>query len=601
MLLSAEHISKNYGMKQLLSDVSLYLNEKDRIGIIGINGTGKSTLLKILAKLEASDEGSICSNPNVKTAYLPQNPNMDSEATILEQVFTDSSADFREENSYKAKSMLNKLGITNFDTKIGVLSGGQRKRVALAATLIQQADILILDEPTNHLDSEMVCWLEQYLTRFNGGLIMVTHDRYFLERVTNHIVELSNSKLYSYEANYSKYLELKAERGEMEQASERKRQSVLRREYQWIMRGAKARGTKSRERIQRYETLKDKTAPVENDTVQMSTISSRLGRKIIELHNVTKAFDGHTVLNDFSYMISRTDRIGIVGRNGAGKSTLLNIITGQILPDLGTVQVGSTVNIGYFMQECGELDYGKRVYDYITDISSEIKTSEGTFSASQMLERFLFNSDLQYTTIDRLSGGERRRLYLLSILMSAPNILLLDEPTNDLDIETLTILEDYLESFPGAVMAVSHDRYFLDKVATSIFEVTEYGSINSYIGNYTDYFEKQKTAKPNVQRDNAVSAKDNSVEKCRQANKQKTLKFSFNEQREFDSIDDDIAKLEADIDACSAEITAAVSDYVRLQAMMEQKEKLEAELEQKTDRWVYLNDLADKIQAQKQE
>ena len=599
MLLSAEHISKNYGMKQLLNDISLYLNEKERIGIIGINGTGKSTLLKILAGLEPPDDGTIACNPNLKMVYLPQNPVMNDNFTVLEQVFEDFSPESRELNAYEAKAMLNRLGIKDFDVKISTLSGGQRKRVALATTLIHPSDILILDEPTNHLDSDMVCWLEQYLIRFSGGIIMVTHDRYFLERVVNHITELSNSKLYSYEANYSKYLELKAQRAEMTEASERKRQTILRREYQWIMRGARARSTKSRDRIERYEILKDQSAPETNDTVQMATISSRLGRKIIELKEVGKTFGCHTVINNFSYMFSRNDRIGIVGINGAGKSTLLNIIAGQLIPDSGMVDVGSTVNIGYFMQECCTLNSNQRVYDFISEIANEITTNEGTFSASQMLERFLFTSDMQYTTIGRLSGGEKRRLYLLSILMAAPNLLLLDEPTNDLDIETLTILEDYLESFPGAVITVSHDRYFLDKIATSIFEVTENGEIIYYTGNYSDYADKRPAAQSSDDKRKSSSLKSELSSKDEIIQKPKTLKFSFKEQREFETIDDNIAELETQINLCSNEITEAASDYVRLQTLMAQKEKLESDLEASTERWMYLNELAEKINSQK--
>lgn len=592
MLLSAEKISKNYGMKQLLQDVSLYLNEGNRVGIIGINGTGKSTLLKILAGVEPPDEGSIAMNPNIQLSYLPQNPPFQDDYTVLEQVFAEFPAQFRELKEYEAKSMLTRLGITDFDAKMGTLSGGQRKRVALATALIHPADILILDEPTNHLDSEMVAWLEQRLVRFTGGLIMVTHDRYFLERVVNHIVELSHSKLYTYEANYSKYLELKAQRAEMEAASERKRQALLRKEYQWIMRGARARSTKSRSRIDRYEALRDQTVPETDDTVQLSHLSSRLGKKIIELSHITKAFDGRTVVQDFSYLMEREDRIGIVGKNGAGKSTLLNLIAGQLLPDEGTVEVGPTVKIGYFSQESRELDSKQRVYDFICEVAGEIKTSEGTFSASQMLERFLFSPDLQYSLIGRLSGGERRRLYLLSILMEAPNILLLDEPTNDLDIETLTILEDYLESFSGPVLAVSHDRYFLDKVADMIFEVNDGGSILRYPGNYTDYDEKRKEIQQ------PAAKKDAPVPKEMPKRAQK-LKFSFNEQREFETIEDDIAALETRIAECEAEIGQSASDYVRLQTLMDQKAELESDLEAKTERWLYLTELAEKIAAQK--
>lgn len=595
MLLSAEHISKNYGMRQLLEDVSLYLNENDRIGIVGVNGTGKSTLLKILAGIESADVGVITKKPNLKTVYLPQNPTMNDNFTVLEQVFANASSEFRGVHGYEAKSILNRLGIVDFDVKISTLSGGQRKRVALAGALIHQSDILILDEPTNHLDSEMVCWLEQYLCRFSGGLIMVTHDRYFLERVVNRITELSNGKLFSYEANYSKYLELKAQRSEMNDASERKRQATLRKEYQWIMQGPKARGTKSRDRIERYETLKDQTALLANDAVQIATMASRLGRKIIELNDVTKTFADKNVITNFSYTVLRDDRIGIVGRNGAGKSTLLNLITGQLTPDSGFVDVGTTVKTGYFMQECCELDPNQRVYDFICDIASEIKTNDGTFSATQMLERFLFSTDLQYTNIGRLSGGERRRLYLLSILMTAPNILLLDEPTNDLDIETLTILEDYLESFPGAVMAVSHDRYFLDKVATSIFEVAQDGIINSYNGNYSDYSQKRTPEQPQSTKAKTSPERLNIGQKSDDTRRSKKLKFTFKEQLEFDTINDDIAALEAQIASCTAEILGAASDYVRLQTLMEQRENIEAALDEKTFRWVYLSELYEKI------
>lgn len=588
MLLSAEHISKNYGMKQLLQDVSLYLKEGDRVGIIGINGAGKSTLLKILAGLESPDSGSVATTANVQLSCLPQSPPMEDELTVLEQVFAEFPSQFRELNEYEAKSMLTRFGITEYDSKMSTLSVGQRKRVALTTALIHPADILILDEPTNHLDSEMVTWLEQRLSRFSGGLIMVTHDRYFLERVVNRIIELSHSKLYTYEANYSKYLELKAQRIEMTEASERKRQAILRKEYQWIMRGARARSTKSRDRIDRYEALKEQTAQGSDDTVQISNVSSRLGRKVIELSGLAKAFGGRTVIKDFTYTVAKGDRIGIVGKNGAGKSTLLNLIAGRLLPDEGTVDVGSTVKIGYFSQECRELEPSQRVYDFIREISDEIKTPEGTFSASQMLERFLFTPDLQQTRIGRLSGGERRRLYLMGILMSAPNILLLDEPTNDLDIETLAILEEYLETFPGPLLAVSHDRYFLDKVASSIFEINEDGEILRYTGNYTEYYEKRRMIQPPVIKKEVSSQKE-------VPQKPQKLKFSFKEQREYETIEDDITALETKISVCEAEIMKAASDYVRLQTLMAQKTAMESDLEAKTERWLYLNELAEKI------
>lgn len=597
MLLSAENLEKNYGMKQLLSGASLYLQEEEKIGIIGRNGTGKSTLLKILAGAEAPDAGTVMRNPNVQISYLPQNPVMEENSTVLEQVFLQYPAEFRQLAEYEAKTMLTRLGITEFDRQVGTLSGGQRKRVALAAALIHPADVLILDEPTNHLDSEMVTWLEQWLMRFSGGIIMVTHDRYFLEHVATKITELSRGKLFSYEANYSKYLELKAQRAEMEEAGERKRQSILRREAQWIMRGARARGTKSRERIERYEALSAQEAPEEESKVQMAALSSRLGRKTIELSHISKSFGEKKVIEDFSYGILRGDRIGIVGPNGAGKSTLLNLIAQRFLPDEGEIERGATVKIGYFTQEGREMDPQMRVYDYIREIAEQVETAEGTFSASQMLERFLFDSDLQYSLIGRLSGGEKRRLFLLAVLMQAPNILLLDEPTNDLDIETLGILEEYLEDFPGAVITVSHDRYFLDKIADTIFEVDGSGKILRYTGNYSDYAEKrretEKTEKKKAEPQNEKNRKE------RPAAPQK-LKFSFKEQREFEQIDEEIAGLEERLKKCEAALAENAADYVKLEELTAQKEELGRLLEEKTDRWVYLNELAEKIAEQKE-
>ena len=599
MLLSAEHISKNYGSKQLLEDVSLYLKERDCIGILGINGTGKSTLLKILAGIEPPDEGSISLRPNIQISYLPQNPVMKDDFTVLEQVFSKFEPQFREINEYEVKAMLTRLGITDFNTAIGNLSGGQRKRVALCSALIHPADILILDEPTNHLDTDMAIWLEHRLSRFTGGLIMVTHDRYFLDRVVTRIVELSHSKLYSYEANYSKYLEEKAQQAEMTEASQRKRQAILRREYQWIMRGPKARGTKSRDRIKRYDALKEQAGPEQDAKLQLSTVTSRLGRKLIELEGIRKSYGDLKVIDDFSYNIQRDDRIGIVGKNGVGKSTLLNIIAGRVKADAGTMDVGSTVKIGYFTQEGRDLDEKLRVYDFISGIAGEVKTAEGSFSASQMLERFLFTSDLQYTTIGRLSGGEKRRLYLLSILITAPNILLLDEPTNDLDIETLTIVEDYIESFPGSVIAVSHDRYFLDKIANSIFEIKDQGEVACYMGNYSQYTDlRVEEEASKAKKDTAIEAKPVTSPRGNMAHRPSKLRFTFKEQKEFETIDDDIAKLERQVASCSNELEKASSDYVRLQELMKEIEKLKADLEAKTERWVYLNELAEMIELQ---
>ena len=594
MLLSAEHISLNFGLKQLLDDVTLYLNEGDKIGIIGINGTGKSSFLRVLAGDLIPDRGAVSRDPNVQVSFLSQNPRMDPEATVLEQVFSDFSPDVRTLMEYEAKTMLTRLGITDFDQRVGTLSGGQRKRVALAAVLLHPADVLILDEPTNHLDSDMVLWLEGYLQKFTGGLVMVTHDRYFLERVANRITELSHCHIRHYEANYSKYLELKTQQEEMEQAAQRKRQSILRVEYQWIMRGAQARRTKNKDRIARYQALKAQSGPETDQSVQMATLSSRLGRKTVELNDVTKSFGSRTVISHFTYGVARDDRVGIIGHNGAGKSTLLNLIAGKVFPDSGTVDWGETVRIGYFSQEGRELDLNQRVYDYIHEIAGEVKTREGSFSASQMMERFLFPTQLQGQPIGKLSGGERRRLYLLAVLMEAPNILLLDEPTNDLDVTTLAILEEYLETFPGAVLAVSHDRYFLDKMADQIFEVGEGGVVRRYTGNFSDYLEKRRQEDRELEQ---VEKKEKAPKQEKPA-RQKKLKFTFKEQREFDTIEEDIAALEEELAQVEQDMTAAGSDYVKVQELSDRQTALNAQLEEKMDRWVYLTDLAEKIAAQ---
>ena len=588
MLLSAENISINFGSRQLLEDVNFYLNEGDKVGIIGINGTGKSTLLKVLAGITEPDGGTISRNPNVQVSFLPQNSVMDDGATVLEQVFLHFSPEFRALNEYEAKSMLNRLGLPDFDQKVGTLSGGQRKRVALAAALLHPADVLVLDEPTNHLDSEMVAWLEDWLRRFRGGLVMVTHDRYFLERVVNHITELSRGKLYHYEANYSKYLELKEQRAEMAEASERKRQSILRVEREWIMRGCRARTTKSKERIQRYEALLGQDAPETDDTVQLAAASSRLGKKIIELKDVTKGFGGRTLVDHFSYNLLRSDRIGIVGRNGAGKSTLLHLIAGELAPDSGSVEIGATVKIGHFSQEGRELDLDRRVYDFIHDIADEVKTDEGTFTANQMMERFLFPGDLQSVPIGRLSGGERRRLYLLSVLMSAPNVLLLDEPTNDLDVTTLSILEDYLQGFPGPILVVSHDRFLLDKLAESIFEVRD-GQVLRCTGNWSDWQAKR--------REEAAPARQEKP-KAAERPRERKLKFSYKEQMEFENIDSELAELERQVAECADAQGRCGSDYVKLQELQERQAELEKKLEEKTERWIYLTELKEKIDAQ---
>lgn len=590
MLLSAEHISINFGSRQLLEDVNFYLNEGDKVGIIGINGTGKSTFMKVLAGAVEADEGKLTKNPNVQISYLSQNPIMEDDATIIQQIFLHFPAQFRALNEFEAKSMLTKLGMTDFDQKIGTLSGGQRKRVALVAALIHPADVLILDEPTNHLDSDMVSWLEDWLRSFRGGLILVTHDRYFLERVCNHITEVYRAKLYHYEANYSRYLELKEQRAEMAEASERKRQSILRVEREWIMRGCKARTTKSKERIQRYEALLNQDAPEADETVQMTAASSRLGRKIIELHDVRKSYDGRTIIDHFSYNLLRNDRIGIVGRNGAGKSTLLHLIAGELQPDSGIVEIGTTVKIGHFSQEGRELNLNQRVMDFLQEIAREVHTNEGTFTVKQMLERFLFPADLQNAPIGKLSGGERRRLYLLSVLMASPNVLLLDEPTNDLDVMTLSILEDYLQGFPGPILAVSHDRFFLDKLAESIFEVQGNGQVTPCVGNWSDWNAKRVPAE--------AAPKQEKPKVIQERPREKKLKFSFKEEREFATIEDDIAALEAKIEENQQEQSNVGADYGKLLELQDALTDLEAQLEAKTERWLYLTDLKERIDAQ---
>ena len=593
MLISAEHLSINFGSRQLLDDVDFYLNEGDKTGVIGINGTGKSTFLKVLAGKLPPDSGTIARKPNLQVSVLAQNPDMRDELTILEQVFASMPPEFRQLNEYEAKRMLTQLGLADTNRLIGTLSGGERRRAALCAALIHPADVLVLDEPTNHLDTEMVQWLEDWLKKFRGGLVMVTHDRYFLERVVNHITELSRGKLYHYEANYSRYLELREQRAQMAEASERKRQSILRVEREWILRGCQARSTKSKERIDRYEALKNQKAPERDSTVQLAAASSRLGKKIITLEHVSKGYDGRTLFADFSYGVLRTDRIGIVGRNGAGKSTLLRLLAGEIQPDSGTVELGETVRIGHFSQEGRELDLNQRVYDCIHEVAAQVKTDEGTFSAKTMLERFLFTPDLQQTTIGRLSGGERRRLYLLSVLMAAPNVLLLDEPTNDLDVTTLSILEDYLQSFPGPIITVSHDRFFLDKMADTILEVRPEGRVDVFTGNWSDWARKRRPA------EEKKPEKSEKTEKPQpERPREKKLKFSYNEQREFETIDAVLAELEEKLAACRRAQEACGSDYVRLQELTDEQERLSAELDEKTERWVYLNDLKEKIDAQ---
>ena len=593
MLLSAEQLTKTYGTRILLDSVSFYVEPGDKVGIIGVNGCGKSTLLRLLAGAEEPDGGAVRPDPNVRLAYLPQNPVFLGEHTVLEQVLLGLDGDDRALAEYEAKTILNQLGVPRFDQKMEELSGGERRRVALAAVLARPCDVLLLDEPTNHLDDRMVGWLEDYLRGWKGALVMVTHDRYFLERIVTKMVEVEGGKLYTYEGNYDKYLERKAARLESEKASERKRQAILRREYQWVMQGPTARGTKSRERLERYEALKAQTGPTEKSTLELSARASRLGKKTVELAGVTKAFGDRTVVRDFTCMLLRDDRIGIVGSNGSGKSTLLNLMAGALAPDSGTVEVGETVRFGYFRQEVPDMDGDIRVIDYVKEIGNNIETAEGMLTASQLLEQFLFPVEVQWSPICKLSGGEKRRLYLLSVLAAAPNVLLLDEPTNDLDIQTLSILEDYLDTFPGAVIAVSHDRYFLDRVVRRVFAVEGDGSVRAYPGGYTEYLDakraEEKAKAPKI------STSDKGKERPAAPKK---LKFSYKEQREFETIDDDIAALEEQIAQVQAEQAAKATDYVALQELQEKQSQLEAALEEKMERWVYLNDLAERIAAQ---
>lgn len=594
LLLTAEKIRKSYTEKILLNDIVLGINSGDKIGVIGINGAGKSTLLKIIAGLDTPDSGTVTRSGGVRVGYLPQNPVFEAGITVLKQVMRGIAEQQRESKEYECRAILTRLGISEFDRPLDQLSGGQKKRVSLASALVTPVEILILDEPTNHLDNDMVDWLEKYLARYNGALLMVTHDRYFLDRVTNKIVELQDGSLYSYEANYTKYLELKEERENMAAASERKRQSLLKKELAWIRRGARARGTKQKFRVERFEEMSAQSVDLEPDRLQMSSMSSRLGKKIIEISDISKRYGDRQLIRGFSYFLLRRDRVGIVGPNGCGKSTLLKMIVGAVPPDSGKIEIGETVRIGYFSQECEEMDPNLRAMDYIREIASEVETPEGTLTASQMLEKFLFSSDLQYSPIKKLSGGERRRLYLLGILMQAPNVLLFDEPTNDLDIQTLTILEDYLQNFSGAVIAVSHDRYFLDKVAEHIFSFEPDGTIQDTVGGYSDYWEQKAQSQQEELKAPAAKPRQDARVKPRR------LKFSFNEQREYEEIDGVIADLEKQIAQVNNEIEQKASDYLLLTELSAKKQALEAELDEKTERWVYLNELADRIAEQNQ-
>lgn len=600
-ILNIEHVSKVFGEKIIFDDVSYGIHQGDKIGIIGINGTGKTTILKIIAGLEEPDEGQVIMQNGLRITYLPQNPEFSPNATILDYV-ADGKWQKDWATASEAANVLNKLGITNHEEKIEHLSGGQKKRVALARTLVNPADVLILDEPTNHIDNEMASWLEDYLRKFKGALVMVTHDRYFLDRVTNKILEISHGKLYAYEANYSKFLELKAQREEMEMAGERKRQSVLRMELEWAKRGCRARSTKQRARLERLEALKNGTAPVTDQRVEMDSVETRMGKKTIELHHVSKSFGEKKVVDDFTYIILRNQRLGIIGPNGCGKSTLMKMIAGILKPDAGEIEWGDTIKIGYFAQEVPDMDRNLRVIDYIREVAEYIPTKDGKISASMMLERFLFDSAMQYTPVEKLSGGEKRRLYLLKVLMEAPNVLILDEPSNDIDIPTLTILEDYLDSFSGIVVAVSHDRYFLDNMADRIFAFEGEGHLVQYEGGYTDYLEARERKMADMsEEESSLIKKDKSSKNDWKQNRKEKLKFTFKEQREFETIDEDIEKLEERIASLEEEMMKNATNSGKLREIVEEKEEAEKALEEKMDRWVYLNDLAERIEAQKEE
>lgn len=625
-VLSIENLTKSYGERVLFADVTFGVDEGDKIGLIGVNGAGKSTFLKLVAGVEQADAGKVTKGSSVEVRYLPQNPEFDEAATVLEQVFNGYSPVMKVIRDYElalaeaqsqpqnraaeqqlirlsqqmdshdawqleseAKAILMQLGIAEFSAPVGTLSGGQRKRVALASALINPCELLILDEPTNHIDNDTVAWLEQYLANRKGALLMITHDRYFLDRVTNRIIEIDKGKLYTYSGNYSKFLEAKAEREEQQEASERKRQNLLRNELAWMRRGARARSTKQKARIERFEELNSQSTDLNEAKLEISVASSRLGRKIIELENISQQFAAKAVIADFNYIVLKDDRVGIIGHNGSGKTTLLNIIAGRLVPDNGVVTTGQTVKIGYFSQENAQMDDTMRVIEYIREEANSIATADGeTISAAQMLERFLFPPQLQWMPIGKLSGGEKRRLYLLRILMSAPNVLLLDEPTNDLDIQTLTILEDYLDHFAGAVITVSHDRYFLDRVVDKLFVFTGNGQITQIPGGYSDYLAAKK---PDTAPVAAVEKKKSSYEKP----KEQLRKFTFKEQREFEQIDETIAEVEQALQQVSNAINSAGSNFELLEQLVKQQQELERSLEELLDRWTYLNEIAEEM------
>lgn len=626
-ILTLDHITKSFQNRKLLEDTSFYLQEQEKVGVIGINGTGKSTLLKLIAGLEEPDDGNIIKANHVVVRYLPQTPVFRDDMTVLEAVL---QGNITKENEWTveadAKSMLTRLGVMDFEQPCGQLSGGQKKRLALVSVLLAPADILVLDEPTNHLDAAMSDWLEEQLKRYRGSIVMVTHDRYFLDSVASRIIEIDKGQIYSYDTNYAGFLQLKAEREDMQMASERKRQSILRVELEWVKRGARARSTKQKARLERYEELKNMEAPVRDGQVEIGSVSTRMGRSTIELNHISKAYDEKVLIQDFSYIFLKNDRIGFLGPNGAGKSTLLKIIMGEVEPDRGTIDIGPTVKIGYYAQEIGDKEMRPdiRVIDYIKDVAEYVQTEEGVVTAAKMLENFLFNGEMQYSKLEKLSGGERRRLYLCKVLMGAPNVLILDEPTNDLDISTLQILEDYLDRFQGIVITVSHDRYFLDRVVRRIFSFEEGGELCQHEGGYTDYAlrkaaEQAETAgmtsskassngaissdKPysaaeaNASQGGKKGAVSDAAKKWN-ADRVKKLKFTYQEAKEYESIESDIAALEEKIEKLESDMLTFATDFIKLKEITETKEVSELLLEEKMERWMYLEDLAKRIAEQ---
>ena len=594
-ILSAEHITKAYTLKKLLTDVTLYIGEHDRIGVVGINGTGKSTLLKILAGIEEPDSGTVMRKNGLRVSFLPQMPDYSVECTAVEQVLFDAPKDVGAPDEYEAKTLLSQFGISDFDADVRTLSGGQKKRVALAAALIRPVDLLLLDEPTNHIDAQTIALLEEKLSKHRGALMMVTHDRYFLDRVCNRIAEISGGELYLHDGNFSYYLEQKAARLDMENAAVRKRSSILRRELEWIRRGAQARSTKQKARIQRFEEMSAISGPQEEQKLALGSTSSRLGRRIIECENVGKSMGGKRLLRDFTYTILRDERMAVVGENGCGKTTFLRMLAGQLAPDEGTINIGETVKIGFFTQEFPKVDPHMRLIDFMRDIAEYVETPDGRFSASQMLEQFLFPSDVQYTPVERLSGGEKRRLYLASLLMASPNVLLLDEPTNDLDIATLEILEDYLATFKGAVIVVSHDRYFLDRIAQRLFAFEKDAHLVQYVCSFSDYLDAQRAQE---------SEKDEKEEKAAvmpRRTKERELRMSYKEQKEYETIDARMEQLQGELERLDGEIEKNASDFVKLTELTQKREQTQKELDEAEERWLYLTDLAERIEAQKKD